>query len=159
MAGAKLALREPDPSADVKEWHARDQSLDPLFLEAILDEMDLDGAPLIAAACLNSLTLQPVRIATRFEEGMLIFNDEQRLVAMLTHVSEQTGFHPGSGFWRHALGGSAGSILPPLPIWMSHKIGSAGISPTGQELAVPHKAFPAVWTHEPWRSAHGTFSK
>ena len=37
-----------------------------------------------------TLTLQPVRIATGFEEeGMLVFDDEQRLVAILTHLSDQ----------------------------------------------------------------------
>jgi hypothetical protein len=57
--------------------------------------MDLDGVPLITAAGLNSLTLQPVRIATRFGEGMLVIDDEQRLVAMLTHLSEQNEIAPG----------------------------------------------------------------
>ena len=38
-----------------------------------------------------TLTLQPVRIATGFEEeeGMLVFDDEQRLVAIPTHLSDQ----------------------------------------------------------------------
>jgi hypothetical protein len=44
------------------------------------------------------LTLQPVRVATGFEEeGMLVFDDEQRLVAVLTHLSDQ--YDGASGHW------------------------------------------------------------
>ena len=45
-----------------------------------------------------TLTLQPVRIATGFEEeGMLVFDDEQRLVAIPTHLSDQ--YDGASGHW------------------------------------------------------------
>ncbi len=37
-----------------------------------------------------TLTLQPVRVANDIdEEGMLIFNEERRLVAVLTHLGDQ----------------------------------------------------------------------
>jgi hypothetical protein len=85
-----------------------------------------------------------VRIATRFEEGMLVFDDEQRLVAMLTHLSEQNEIAPRQWFLKAGFGRLGRSTLPPSPIWMRHKTGSAGISPAGQEMAVPHTAFPAV---------------
>jgi hypothetical protein len=39
-----------------------------------------------------SLTLQPVRVGTGSdEEGMLVFDDDQRLVAVLTHLGDQYG--------------------------------------------------------------------
>ena len=45
-----------------------------------------------------SLTLQPVRVGNRSdEEGMLVFDDQQRLVAVLTHLSDQYG--EVSGHW------------------------------------------------------------
>lgn len=45
-----------------------------------------------------SLTLQPVRVGTGSdEEGMLVFDAEQRLVAVLTHLSGQYG--DVSGHW------------------------------------------------------------
>jgi hypothetical protein len=45
-----------------------------------------------------SLTLQPVRVGTGSnEEGMLVFDDDQRLVAVLTHLGEQ--YDSVSGHW------------------------------------------------------------
>ena len=45
-----------------------------------------------------SLTLQPVRVGTGSdEEGLLVFDDDQRLVAVLTHLSDQYG--DVSGHW------------------------------------------------------------
>ncbi len=45
-----------------------------------------------------NLTLQPVRVATGSdEEGMLVFDEEQRLVAVLTHLGEQ--YDGLSGHW------------------------------------------------------------
>ncbi len=45
-----------------------------------------------------TFTLQPMRVATGFdEEGMLVFDPELRLVAVLTHLSDQ---HDGlAGHW------------------------------------------------------------
>jgi hypothetical protein len=45
-----------------------------------------------------SLTLQPVRVGNGFdEEGMLVFDEEQRLVAVLTHLGDQ--YDSVSGYW------------------------------------------------------------
>jgi hypothetical protein len=45
-----------------------------------------------------SLTLQPVRVGNDFdEEGMLVFDDDQRLVAVLTHLGDQ--YDSVSGHW------------------------------------------------------------
>ena len=45
-----------------------------------------------------TLTLQPVRVGNHSdEEGMLVFNEEQRLVAVLTHLGDQYG--DVSGHW------------------------------------------------------------
>jgi hypothetical protein len=45
-----------------------------------------------------SLTLQPVRVGTGSdEEGMLVFDDDQRLVAVLTHLGNQ--YDSVSGHW------------------------------------------------------------
>lgn len=46
-----------------------------------------------------SLTLQPVRVGTGSdEEGMLVFDDDQRLVAVLTHLSKANEVS-GSDTW------------------------------------------------------------
>ena len=45
-----------------------------------------------------SLTLQPVRVGNGSdEEGMLVFDEERRLVAVLTHLGDQYG--EVSGHW------------------------------------------------------------
>jgi hypothetical protein len=45
-----------------------------------------------------SLSLQPVRVGTGSdEEGMLVFDADRRLVAVLTHLSDQYG--EVSGHW------------------------------------------------------------
>ena len=45
-----------------------------------------------------SLTLQPVRVGTGSdEEGMLVFDADRRLVAVLTHLGDQYG--EVSGHW------------------------------------------------------------
>jgi hypothetical protein len=45
-----------------------------------------------------SMTLQPIRVGTGSdEEGMLVFNGQQRLVAVLTHLGEQ--YDGASGQW------------------------------------------------------------
>jgi hypothetical protein len=45
-----------------------------------------------------SLTLQPVRVGTGSdEEGMLVFDDDQRLLAVRTHFGDQYG--EMSGHW------------------------------------------------------------
>jgi hypothetical protein len=45
-----------------------------------------------------TFTLQSVRVANGFdEEGMLVFDEEQRLVAVLTHLGDQ--YDGISGHW------------------------------------------------------------
>ena len=45
-----------------------------------------------------SLILQPVRVGNGSdEEGMLVFDDDQRLLAVLTHLSDQ--YDGVSGHW------------------------------------------------------------
>jgi hypothetical protein len=45
-----------------------------------------------------SFTLQPVRVANGSdEEGLLVFNGQRRLVAVLTHLSDQ--YDGASGHW------------------------------------------------------------
>ena len=52
-----------------------------------------------------TLTLQPVRVATGFEdEGVLVFDGEQRLVAVLTHLSDQNEVAPGQWFLEAGFG-------------------------------------------------------
>jgi hypothetical protein len=43
-----------------------------------------------------TLTLQPVRVANDFdEEGVLVFNGQHRLVAVLAHLSADNEVAPG----------------------------------------------------------------
>ncbi|WP_338105381.1 hypothetical protein [Microvirga tunisiensis] len=52
-----------------------------------------------------SLTLQPVRVGTGSEEeGMLVFDDVQRLVAVLTRLSDQNEVAPGQWFLEAGFG-------------------------------------------------------
>jgi hypothetical protein len=52
-----------------------------------------------------SLSLQPVRVATGFdEEGMLVFDGDQRLVAVLTRLSDQNEVAPGQWFLEAGFG-------------------------------------------------------
>lgn len=51
-----------------------------------------------------SLVLKPVRVATGAdEEGMLVYDQAQRLVAVLTHLSNETRSRPIIGIWRQDL--------------------------------------------------------
>jgi hypothetical protein len=52
-----------------------------------------------------TLTLQPVRVATGFdEEGMLVFDEEQRLVAVLTHLADDNEMAPGQWYLEAGFG-------------------------------------------------------
>jgi hypothetical protein len=51
------------------------------------------------------LTLQPMRVATGSdEEGMLVFDEEHRLLAVLTHLSEDNEVAPGQWFLEAGFG-------------------------------------------------------
>ena len=52
-----------------------------------------------------TFTLQPVRVATGIdEEGMLVFDEERRLLAVLTHLSDDNEVAPGHWFLEAGFG-------------------------------------------------------
>jgi hypothetical protein len=52
-----------------------------------------------------SLTLQPVRVNTGFEEeGVLVFDERQRLVAVLVHLLDRHEVAPGQWFLEAGFG-------------------------------------------------------
>jgi hypothetical protein len=52
-----------------------------------------------------NLILQPVRVANGWdEEGLLVFDSEQRLVAVLTHLSETNEIAPTHWFLEAGFG-------------------------------------------------------
>ena len=52
-----------------------------------------------------TLTLQSVRVATGFdEEGMMVLDEEQRLVAVLTHISDENEVAPGQWYLEAGFG-------------------------------------------------------
>jgi len=63
-----------------------------------------------------SFTLQPVRVGNGFdEEGMLVFNEDHRLVAVLTHLSEKSRGSPGHWFLEAEFGRLDGLCHPIFP--------------------------------------------
>ena len=51
------------------------------------------------------VTLQPVRVNTGFEEeGVLVFDEQQRLVAVLIHLSDRNEVAPGQWFLEAGFG-------------------------------------------------------
>lgn len=76
-----------------------------------------------------TFTLQPVQVGNGSdEEGMLVFDDTRRLLAVLTHLGEQ--YDDVSGHW-YLEAGLVGWMVsgPPLPLWTPLRIGSASASP------------------------------
>jgi hypothetical protein len=60
-----------------------------------------------------SLTLQPIRVATGFdEEGMLVLDEEQRLVAVLTQLAHDNETAPGQWYLEAGFG-RVGGVAPP----------------------------------------------
>ena len=52
-----------------------------------------------------TLTLQPVQVATGFdEEGMLVLDERQRLLAVLTHLSDENEVSLGQWFVEAGFG-------------------------------------------------------
>ena len=52
-----------------------------------------------------SFSLQPVRVATGFdEEGMLVLDEEQRLLAVLVRLSDENEVAPGQWFVEAGFG-------------------------------------------------------
>ncbi len=75
-----------------------------------------------------TLTFQPVRVATGFdEEGMLVLDEEQRLVAVLTHLGEQYDglsrhWYVEAGFGRLEGTHPTFSDLGSVQEWMSRRL-------------------------------------
>ncbi len=62
-----------------------------------------------------SLTLQPVRVNTGFEEeGVLVFDEHQRLVVVLVHLSGRNEIAPGQWFLEAGFGPLGGVTPPPF---------------------------------------------
>jgi hypothetical protein len=60
-----------------------------------------------------SLSLQPVRVATGFdEEGMLVLDEEQRLVAVLVRLSDENEVAPGQWYLEAGFGRLDGGSHP-----------------------------------------------
>jgi hypothetical protein len=85
-----------------------------------------------------NLTLQPMRVGTGFdEEGMLVLDQEQRLLAVLTHLSDQ--YDGASGHWYLEAGfGRLNEPDHPTFVdldaakdWISHRLARSDSSRTG----------------------------
>ena len=52
-----------------------------------------------------NFTLQPIRVATGFdEEGMMVLDEEQRLLAVLVHLSDKNEVAPGQWYLEAGFG-------------------------------------------------------
>ena len=75
-----------------------------------------------------SLTLQPIRVATGFdEEGMMVLDEEQRLVAVLVRLSDENEVAPGQWYLEAGFGRLDGGSHPTFSTldmaqeWISHR--------------------------------------
>ncbi len=60
-----------------------------------------------------SLTLQPIRVATGFdEEGMMVLDEEQRLMAVLVRLSDENEVAPGQWYLEAGFGRIDGTNHP-----------------------------------------------
>ena len=60
-----------------------------------------------------SLTFQPVRVATSFdEEGMMVLDEEQRLLAVLVRLSDDNEVAPGHWYLEAGFGRLDGGDHP-----------------------------------------------
>jgi hypothetical protein len=60
-----------------------------------------------------TLTLQPIRVATGFdEEGMMVLDEEQRLVAVLVRLSDENEVAPGQWYLEAGFGRIDGMSHP-----------------------------------------------
>jgi hypothetical protein len=76
-----------------------------------------------------TLTFQSIRVATGFdEEGMLVFDEEQRLQAVLVRLSDENEVAPGQWYLEAGFGRLDGinhptfSNLDMAKDWMVHRI-------------------------------------
>ena len=60
-----------------------------------------------------TFTLQPMRVATGFdEEGMMVLDEEQRLVAVLVRLSDENEVAPGQWYLEAGFGRLDGGSHP-----------------------------------------------
>ena len=60
-----------------------------------------------------TLALEPMRVATGFdEEGMMVLDEEQRLVAVLVRLSNENEFAPGQWYLEAGFGQIDGTNHP-----------------------------------------------
>jgi hypothetical protein len=60
-----------------------------------------------------SFTLQPIRVATGFdEEGIMVLDEEQRLVAVLVRLSDENEVAPGQWYLEAGFGRLDGGSHP-----------------------------------------------
>jgi len=60
-----------------------------------------------------TLTLQPIRVATGFdEEGMMVLDEEQRLLAVLVRLSDENEVAPGQWYLEAGFGRLDGGSQP-----------------------------------------------
>ena len=78
-----------------------------------------------------TLTLQSIQVATGFdEEGMLILDGEQRLLAVLTHLSDDNEVSPGQWYLEAGFGQLDGINHPAFADldaaqgWISQRVAS-----------------------------------
>jgi hypothetical protein len=76
-----------------------------------------------------SLTLQPIRVNTGFEEeGVLVFDEQQRLVAVLVHLSDEHEVAPGQWFLEAGFGPLGQAAHPAFAeldgaqVWISQRL-------------------------------------
>jgi hypothetical protein len=63
-----------------------------------------------------TLTLQPIRVATGFDEdGMMVLDEEQRFVAVLVCLSEENELAPGHWYLEAKFGVLEGLDHPTYP--------------------------------------------
>ncbi len=79
-----------------------------------------------------SLVLQPVRVATGWEEeGMLVLDPDQRLLAALVHLSEDNEVAPGQWFLEVGFGRLDGPDHPTFAnleeaqVWITKRLARA----------------------------------
>jgi hypothetical protein len=76
-----------------------------------------------------TLTLQPIRVATGFDEdGMMVFDKEQRLLAVLVRLSDGNEVAPGQWYLEAGCGRIDGinhptfSNLDRVQYWISQRL-------------------------------------
>ena len=87
-----------------------------------------------------NLTLQPVRVGTGSdEEGLLVFDDDQRLVAVLTHLGDQYGEVSGHWYLEASFGRLDGGSHRPSPTWTWYRRGLTNAWRLPDNRALPIK--------------------